>query len=85
MLCGAAWGCLHSFTGLLMGLLVAHNRFHHNCCDEKKPPTLDEVKAKSIENANKRKRSRFNKGNVKQQQLQSSSRSSPDTSTQQGK
>ena len=65
--------------------IAAHNRFHHNCCDDKKPPTVDQVKAKSIENANKRKRSRYNRNmRQQQQQQQTSSRSSPESTPASG-
>lgn len=40
----------------------AHNRFHHNCCDaqSKTKPSAADVKARSIENAYRRRRSRNN-------------------------
>ena len=45
--------------------VVAHNRFHFKCCDNPPPrkPTVEEVKAKSLENsvnAQKRRRERSN-------------------------
>ena len=39
--------------------LSAHNRFHYNCCD-KKSPSLDEIKAQSLMNVAKRRKSRMN-------------------------
>ena len=43
--------------------VVAHNRFHYNCCNDPPPrkPTVEEVKAKSLANsviAQKRRRER---------------------------
>ena len=32
-------------------IISAHNRFHHNCCDIKKSPSVEEIKALSVMNA----------------------------------
>ena len=34
-----------------MSIISAHNRFHHNCCDIKKSPSVEEIKALSVMNA----------------------------------
>ena len=31
--------------------ISAHNRFHYNCCDVKKSPSIDDIKAQSMMNA----------------------------------
>ncbi len=39
---------------------AAHNRFHYNCCDQSQggTPSPEQVKAKSVENAQKRREAR---------------------------
>ena len=39
---------------------VAHNRFHYNCCDGKKANSVDDIKAQSLQNVAKRRKSRLN-------------------------
>ncbi len=43
---------------LSLFLLLAHNRFHYNCCD-KKAPSVDEIRAQSQLNAAKRRKSKY--------------------------
>lgn len=45
---------------ILNKISVAHNRFHYKCCDQEpaRKPTVDEIKAKSLENAQRSRKSR---------------------------
>ena len=43
---------------------VAHNRFHYNCCDGKKTTSIDEIKAQSLQNVAKRRKSRLNGSSI---------------------
>ena len=43
---------------MIIYVVAAHNRFHYNCCDSKKGITVEDVKALSIMNVAKRRRSR---------------------------
>lgn len=39
---------------------VAHNRFHYKCCDDKTTKSIDDIKAQSLQNVAKRRKSRLN-------------------------
>lgn len=42
---------------------VAHNRFHYKCCDDKTAKSIDDIKAQSLQNVAKRRKSRLMNGN----------------------
>ena len=59
---------------ILVDAILAHNRFHHNCCSPERKKTRDDVKKESAKNVERmRSRSRSNLLSGSRQDLRGSS------------